>query len=158
MRVLIYKRTHTGDPDEMGCFGCRRCMASVRAWDFGAVIGVGGIGAEAVGEGIDRKITWIGIGPKEVGVASDGYPILAFEQFYLKDEKGPLLSDRAPKLARLLFKTYAPRRLVIDSELSDEIRALLKLARNAPPSPAILGQDPKPKRCKDFVKNVKKSC
>lgn len=68
MRTLIYKRTHTGDPDASGCFGICDCMGRVRAMDFDAVIGIGGIGSEAKGAGIAGKITWIGIGAhKEVG-------------------------------------------------------------------------------------------
>jgi hypothetical protein len=31
MRTLIYKRTHTGDPDANGCFGIYDCMGRVRA-------------------------------------------------------------------------------------------------------------------------------
>jgi hypothetical protein len=38
MRTLIYKRTHTGDPDASGCFGIFDCMGRVRALDFDAVI------------------------------------------------------------------------------------------------------------------------
>ena len=37
--VLIYKRTHTGDPDKNGIFGINNCMGSVRDWEFYAVIG-----------------------------------------------------------------------------------------------------------------------
>ena len=47
MRVLVYKRTHNGDPDTSGCFGVYDCMGAVRDWEFDAVIGVGGIGPEA---------------------------------------------------------------------------------------------------------------
>jgi hypothetical protein len=42
MNTLVYKRTHTGDPDESGIFGIHDCMGQVRGWNFGAVIGVGG--------------------------------------------------------------------------------------------------------------------
>ena len=140
MRTLVYKRTHTGDPDVSGRFGCNCCMGSVRAWDFDAVIGIGGIGAEPVREGIDRKITWIGIYPMEVGKCACGYPILVFEQFYLKDEKGRPLSDKAPKLAKRLFAENAPRRLVVESDKSDEIRKILSLAKTAAPSPMLLGR------------------
>jgi len=52
MRTLIYKRTHTGDPDANGCFGIYDCMGRVRALDFDAVIGIGGIGSEAQWAGI----------------------------------------------------------------------------------------------------------
>ena len=47
VRILIYKRTHNGDPDAKGCFGACDCMGSVRSRSFDAVIGVGGIGPEA---------------------------------------------------------------------------------------------------------------
>lgn len=46
MRILIYKRTHVGDPDDSGRFGLYNCMGRVRGYDFDAVIGVGGIGNE----------------------------------------------------------------------------------------------------------------
>ena len=100
MRVLVYKRTHKGDPDELGRFGIFECMGQVRTWEFDAVIGVGGIGSGAVQDGIDRKITWIGKARHKINDGCDGYPIWAFEQFYLKDEKGCLPIDKAPKLAK----------------------------------------------------------
>ncbi len=62
MRTLIYKRTHSGDPDHAGWFGVNDCMGRVRAWSFEAVIGVGGTGREARREGIARNLTWVGIG------------------------------------------------------------------------------------------------
>jgi hypothetical protein len=145
MRVLIYKRTHVGDPDKSGSFGTYCCMGRVRDRDFDAVIGVGGISLQPVRAGIDRKITWIGIGPKRIGVASDGYPILAFEQFYLKNDKGPLLRDKAPKLADRMFGANGPRALMVDS--NTEIAAILKLAMDALPSPALLGKTPKSQHC-----------
>ena len=62
MRTLIYKRTHSGDPDpETGVFGSHNCMKSVRGHCFNAVIGIGGIGKERRRRGIDGKLTWIGI-------------------------------------------------------------------------------------------------
>ena len=136
VQVLIYKRTHIGDPDETGAFGMYECMGQVRAREFDAVIGVGGIGPEAVRFGIDRKVNWIGIGRHQIGVASDGYPLLAFEQFYLKDAKGPLLSDKARGLAKRLLATHGPRTIMLDSD--KEIDAILRLARSSPPSPALL--------------------
>jgi hypothetical protein len=62
-RILVYKRTHNGDPNEAGKFGCNDCMGTVRDWDFDAVIGVGGISATAYK--MEGKITWIGIRPFE---------------------------------------------------------------------------------------------
>jgi len=65
MRILTYKRTHTGDPDINGVFGSHDCMGQVREYDFDAVIGIGGIGAEPRSYGIDRKINWVGINAKK---------------------------------------------------------------------------------------------
>lgn len=62
-RILVYKRTHNGDPNEIGEFGCNDCMGTVRDWNFDAVIGVGGISATSYK--MDGKITWIGIHPLE---------------------------------------------------------------------------------------------
>ena len=53
-RILIYKRTHTGDSDAKGCFGIHDCMGSFRARDFDAVIGTR-VGAEARANGIAGK-------------------------------------------------------------------------------------------------------
>jgi hypothetical protein len=65
MRTLVYLRNHSGDPDEEGVFGVNDCMGQVRFWGFEAVIGVGGMGAEAQSWGISGKVTWIGIGPQK---------------------------------------------------------------------------------------------
>jgi hypothetical protein len=62
--VLIYKRTHTGDPDSNGIFGIHECMGRVRSYEFDSVIGLGGEGREPVDSKIDKKITYIGIGAK----------------------------------------------------------------------------------------------
>jgi hypothetical protein len=157
MRTLVYKRTHTGDPDESGRFGCYRCTGWVRTWHFDAVIGIGGIGQEPIDKGIARRVTWIGINGHRIGTAADGYPIWAFEKFYLKDENGPFLKDGL--LSKRLFrKKNPPRRLMIDSETSEEaeeVKLLLHLARNADPSPAMLGKKIKSKRRKP---SQKKSC
>ena len=56
------------------------------------------------------------------------YPILAFEKFYLKDAAGKLLADKAPKLAKRLFAEDAPRRLVIEFDECEEVKAILALA------------------------------
>lgn len=62
-RILVYKRTHNGDPNEAGEFGCNNCMGTVRNWDFDAVIGVGGLSSSRYR--MVGKITWIGIQPLE---------------------------------------------------------------------------------------------
>src|SRR6266487_386945 len=65
MRILVYKRTHNGDPDSNGCFGIDDCMGMVRYRPFDAVIGIGGIGSDAQANGIAGKVNWIGIGPRK---------------------------------------------------------------------------------------------
>jgi hypothetical protein len=47
MRILVYKRTHKDDPNADRCFGAYDCMGTLRDCEYDAVIGVGGIGAEA---------------------------------------------------------------------------------------------------------------
>lgn len=66
MKILIYKRTHKGDPDEKGIFGIHDCMGRIRNWEYDAVIGIGGKTAWIVDEDIKYKINWVGIGPKRI--------------------------------------------------------------------------------------------
>ena len=64
MRVLIYKRTHKGDPNETGIFGIQDCMGRIRNWNYDAVIGIGGESAWRDDIGIKYKINWIGLAPQ----------------------------------------------------------------------------------------------
>ena len=41
MRILTYKRTHKGDPDNRGVFGINDCMGAIRNRKFDAVVGIG---------------------------------------------------------------------------------------------------------------------
>ncbi len=139
MRVLVYKRTHTGDPDEKtGTFGCNCCMGAVRGWDFEAVIGVGGIGEAPVKHGIAGKVTWIGIGPHHVPVKDTRAPGVQFDHFKLFDAKGPDFRELAPKLATRMYEGGIR---VVLHDLSDAERAevadLLKLAKKASQSPGL---------------------
>jgi hypothetical protein len=133
VRTLIYKRTHTGDPDASGCFGIYDCMGRVRALDFDAVIGIGSIGSEAQRAGIAGKITWIGIGAHRA--TSDGRgPQITFEHFVLFDGGGKELSDIAPTLAKRFYLDHRPR-YVFDENLSDmekaEAKRILQMAQGA---------------------------
>ena len=105
MRILTYKRTHTGDPNSSGQFGIDDCMGSVRKFRYDAVIGVGGHGPEPKSKNIDGKITWVGRGPKR-GAAFPGYraEIVTFKDFVLFDAAGPLLESKAPTLAKRLAR------------------------------------------------------
>ena len=101
-RVLIYKRTHRGDPDALGIFGIHDCMRSVRDFDYEAVIGVGGVGAEPRAQGIAGKITWIGIGPRKT--RSRGRTLVTFNHFILDDTNGPRFRADAPNLAARVYR------------------------------------------------------
>lgn len=135
MRILVYKRTHPGDPDENGCFGANDCMGAVRGRDFDAVIGIGGIGREARSHGIDRKLNWIGIGPR-FGPRYRRGPLVSFEHFQYFGTTGDRFRLWAPLLARRIYG-QGLRHLMSDSmsELErQEIESILRLARDAPPS------------------------
>ena len=139
MRVLIYKRTHPFDPNEGGVFGCQDCMGTVRWRRFDAVIGVGGIGAESRGWGIDRRLNWVGIGAHQsqsIPAGSRG-PLVTFDPFLLLEDQGPELKTIAPALARHVYTVH--RRVVMSDGLSPriqrDIRKILSLtlprARNS---------------------------
>ena len=87
-RLLIYKRTHPGDPDDNGWFGAQDCMGRVRWWEFDAVIGVGGIGGEPRYHSIDGKINWIGVGAHKDEVRDRG-PLVRFDHFIDYRKGGP---------------------------------------------------------------------
>lgn len=149
-RVLLYKRTHIGDPNSEGCFGVSDCMKSVRAWKFDAVIGIGGIKPDRDepenghnNSALNRKINWIGIG-REDGPRARGSkaPILYFRKFRIfgsDGTKGPFFAKYAPTLAHRMYdREHPPRWLIIDKTKQKkdwrEIEKILKLARRAWPS------------------------
>ncbi len=103
LRILIYKRTHIGDPNAEGVFGCHDCMRSVRAKQYDAVIGVGGVGHEPKSHGIDRRITWVGVGPTRHRIDGKNHPTVTFERFFLYEANGPALDTVAPRLARRMY-------------------------------------------------------
>lgn len=132
-RVLIYKRTHTGDPTPDGVFGFDDCMGSVRTRRFDAVIGVGGTSNEARSCKIARLLTWVGVGPHRRGqpLGHRG-PLITFDRFLLLDTEGPELDEIAPALAEYLFKTR-PRVVMSDgiSEIMlEEVARILKLVES----------------------------
>jgi len=140
MRILIYKRTHTGDPDGEGNFGCGDCMGVVRGYKYDAVIGVGGIGSEARSENIAGKITWIGIGPRKQWLTADEAPgmcgpLVTFKKFSRWDESGQPLIALAPMLARRLYERKARYLLGNLSDVEQrEAEEILRLARSRKPS------------------------
>ena len=156
MRTLVYKRTHNGDPDEFGRFGIYDCMGQVRGYDFKAVIGIGGAGAEAASCGIDGQVNWVGIGPTRTPLRGARGPLVTFQHFVCWfDEPGPDLRRVAPNLARRMYARHAPRYLLGDftSVETAEISRLLELAEAEPASavpPRLLRAkraDRRPARC-----------
>jgi hypothetical protein len=137
MNTLIYKRTHTGDPDESGIFGIHDCMGRVRDWSFDAVIGVGGKSPLHGYEGIALKITWVGINPRKIGAGPRGSQ-LKFDYFFLWDENGPDLKTLAPNLFRFMFEDHHHRRVVMSrslpSEMQGEVTNILTQAENYQPT------------------------
>jgi hypothetical protein len=152
MRVLVYKRTHNGDPDRNGCFGAEDCMGTVRTRRFDAVIGVGGIGSEAFSNGIAGQINWIGIGPHKTTKRGYRGPIVTFDHFLDFGKEGPDFQDLAPTLAERMYANNI--RHVMDGlreEEYQEVLNILRLAEEEPPSPeraASRVQTGKVKRCK----------
>jgi hypothetical protein len=131
MRILTYKRTHTGDPNPKGQFGIFDCMGRVRNYSFDAVIGVGGIGREPRSFGIDRRINWVGISPSRRSIPGTNKTVVTFEKFLLLDEQGPLLEDLAPHLAKRMYQGSA--RLLLDAysnEERSEAEAILRWSTN----------------------------
>jgi hypothetical protein len=122
-RVLVYKRTHTGDPTPDGIFGLSDCMGRVRAREFDAVIGVGGLSAEPRSHGIDGRVTWVGVGARRGASIPVGHraPIIEFDRFRLFEQSGPRLDSLAPALARHLFDVH--RRVVMSDGLNESIQS-----------------------------------
>ncbi|WP_338919390.1 hypothetical protein V0M98_18590 [Pseudomonas silesiensis] len=142
MRILTYKRTHTGDPDPTGQFGINNCMGRVRNWSFDAVIGVGGIGPEPRIYGIDGRVTWVGRNPSWSPHPLGHGQIVTFESFALLEHTGPLLSSLAPYLARRMYEKGA-RILLKDysQEEQAEAEALLFFLLGNSSSPATIGPE-----------------
>ncbi|KAJ1627862.1 hypothetical protein T492DRAFT_1021771 [Pavlovales sp. CCMP2436] len=145
MRVLVYKRTHTGDPNAEGCFGANDCMGAQRAREFDAVVGVGGIGQDAVSFGIDRKINWIGIGPRKYSSSTKRGPEVLFDQFLDYGTKGPDFSAKAPQLAVRMYNNNV-RSIFNGRGMSDaekaEVAGIVRLADKALPSPVCAPRCP----------------
>lgn len=136
MRTLIYKRTHKGDPGPEGWFGIHDCMGPVREWGFEAVIGVGGISAKPVKQGLAEKVNWIGIGARKTLAPGKRGPDVTFEHFRFYGSDGPRFQTLAPQLADRMLYSNNVRVLMNDlnQEEQGEVEKILDLARNHPPS------------------------
>lgn len=103
MRILVYKRTHNGDPSESVCFGVYDCLGAVRDREYDAVIGVGGIGASAQVSGVEGQVNWIGIGPHKRYVKGKCAPEVSFDHFVHFGTNRPDFLTLAPCLARRMY-------------------------------------------------------
>ena len=101
-RLLIYKRTHKGDPNPNGVFGCNDCMKEIRSWRFDTVIGIGGKGQEARKNDINHKVNWVGIGADKSQDAK-GLVMVNFKDFRLFEETGVPLAELALKIAKRFY-------------------------------------------------------
>ena len=129
MRILTYKRTHIGDPDQNGRFGIYDCMGRVRSYDFDAVIGIGGIGPEPKSFGIDQRINWVGINANKQQSHGGAVVMVTFEKFLLLEDQGPVLETIAPHLARRMYDQGARILLTgYSSQESAEAEAILHWA------------------------------
>ncbi len=113
MRILTYKRTHTGDPDNQGVFGINDCMGTVRNRKFDAVVGIGSKSPWGNSKEITGKVTWVGVGPLRIKSAFHRGDLVAFEKFVLLDGNGPDFESLAPNLAKRFYKGNA--RSIINS-------------------------------------------
>lgn len=146
LQILIYKRTHNGDPDpDTGVFGNHDCMGQVRGRHYDAVIGIGGVGDEPRRYHIAKKLTWVGIGPHKDHTADGRGPVVTFDHFLYYGDSGPMIENLAPVLASRIYGGKI--RSVMSSSLSEkerlEAEAILRMAVNSPPSGKLVG-DPQP--------------
>jgi len=114
-------------------------MGSVRARQYDAVIGIGGIGREPAREQIAGKLTWVGIAPhKNFARSALRGPQVAFEHFWHIGARGPSLTEVYPELARRMYDGNV-RALMYSlgtpaTRLDQELRKILRQARRAPRS------------------------
>jgi hypothetical protein len=128
MNTLIYKRTHTGDPDESRIFGCEDCMGRIRRRNFDAVIGIGGMRPDYGHKDLAFKINWIGMHPSRAKPLKPSHrgPSLKFEPKHFRrwEGNGPDLVAYAPELFNHMFEgPKGPfRRHVMSESLSPEMQ------------------------------------
>ena len=119
MKILIYKRTHTGDPDHNGVFGNEDCMGKVRNWDFDAVIGIGGKVPWNGHAGTKQKINWAGLEPKRLPAEHLRGDKIVFGHFALFEENGADIEVQYPKLFEYMYESR--KRFDMSSDLPDDV-------------------------------------
>jgi hypothetical protein len=135
--TLVYKRTHHGDPNDQGVFGCNDCMGRVRAWPFEAVIGIGGMGS-TVEPDMAGRVNWIGIGPHKFPAPPDyNGPLVMFDHFLDCNSWEVMVCDEAPNLAARMYGVNVRTTMRFNRPTQSEIEELLAWAEESPPSPAL---------------------
>jgi len=159
LTILVYRRTHKGDPSENGIFGINNCMGQVRDWNYDAVIGIGGVAPWRDDRDIEKRINWIGINPKKHKPSTFGQGFLnsciTFEKFKLFDGAGNLVEEYAPKLFEYMFKQGRIPRAGknFNDEIYAELLDILSLADDANASKGIdTHVEVKNKTCKPLNK------
>jgi hypothetical protein len=140
MVTLVYKMTHKGDPDpHLGHWGVEDCMGRVRAFKYDAVIGIGGRSWWTNQTNRAGEVIWIGIGPQKKSVQGRRGPMVTFAHFLPFKEGELTLGSIAPKLDKAIHHHRFKLSGFSPSE-QQEIEHLLKLAKNAKPSKALLAK------------------
>jgi hypothetical protein len=123
--ILIYRQTHLDDPGDTGIFGINDCMKQVRGFNFDAVIAT-----------LGKQVSWVGLGARKIPWP-DHYPQVTFSSYL------PVLPARSypvPPHLELFMRDHCPHFNVYPllsqtkTRLIIEIKIILKLAINAPPS------------------------
>ncbi|MGQ2981846.1 hypothetical protein [Flavobacterium sp.] len=137
MKVLIYKRTHKGDPGPEGIFGIQDCMGKMRNWNYDAVIGIGGKASWRGHEDIRYKINWIGLGPKKI-ISTNQHrgPGVVFTNFALFEAAGQDIETNFPHLFKYMYDSR--KRFDMSSVLPEnvylEVMGILNSAESYTPS------------------------
>jgi len=163
--VLIYKRTHTGDPSSSGIFGESDCMGEIREWKFTDVIGIGGEAPWKGYEEISYKVNWIGIGAKKVELIENRANEVIFNNFCLFDKQGELIKDIAPNLYQYMYLENKSKNIrsvystSLPKKAQDEVFEILDKAKNCPPSQGIVDGNKKGScASKNKIKKEKNIC
>ena len=135
MKVLIYKRTHKGDPDAKGIFGNQDCMGRIRNWNYDAVIGIGGNAPWKEDANIKHKINWIGLEPKKINSSKKRGDKVVFSHFELYEEKGLNIKVHYPNLFKYMYGSR--KRFDMSSDLpKDVFEEVIQILYSIEDSPA----------------------
>lgn len=136
MKILIYKRTHKGDPARKGIFGNQDCMGRIRNWDYDAVIGIGGKTPWPGHQDIKYKVNWVGLGPKRISSNGRRADRIIFSHFKLYDERGSNIEEKFPNLFEYMYgnRKRFDMSLNLPDEVFLEVQEILRPIQDCPQS------------------------